>query len=133
MPTPTTAVFACLFLACGGSSLLAGDPVYEDVTARTGIDFRHRKSGTSRKYLIETMSGGVAMLDYDGDGWLDLYFVNGAELKDPMKAGALPVKSGPSYWNRLYRNQGDGTFRDVTEKAGVQGLGYGMGVAGGLR
>src|SRR3954469_10702580 len=118
-----------VLLAAPALPLLAADPVYEDVTAHTGIDFRHRKSGTSRKYLIETMSGGVAAFDYDGDGWLDLYFINGAELKEAMKAGAIPVKSGPSYWNRLYRNQGNGTFRDVTEKAGVRGRGYGMGAA----
>src|SRR5262245_8457196 len=113
-------------------SLIAADaPPFEDITARTGTSFRHEKSATSRKYLIETMSGGVAMLDYDGDGRLDLYFVNGAELKDPMKAGAIPDKSAPRYWNRLYRNQGDGTFRDVTESAGVRGHGYGMGAAAG--
>ena len=75
------------------------------------------------------MTGGVAMFDFDGDGWLDLYFVNGAELKDPMKAGQVPDKSAPQFWNRLYRNRRDGTFEDVTEKAGVRGYGYGMGAA----
>jgi len=67
------------------------------------------------------MTGGVAMLDYDGDGRLDLFFVNGAALQDPMSAGRLPDKSDPKFWNRLYRNNGDGTFTDVTEKAGVKG------------
>ena len=75
--------------------------LFEDVARHAGIDFRHDKSGTSRKYLIESMSGGVAMLDYDGDGWLDLYFVNGAELQDPMKSGQKPDKSKPRFWNRL--------------------------------
>src|SRR5947209_825206 len=116
MVDSTTATLTLLVLAMCGLPVGAADPVYEDVTARTGIEFRHHKSATSRKYLIESMSGGVAMFDYDGDGWLDLYFVNGAELKEPMKAGTFPVKTGPSFWNRLYRNQGDGTFRDVTEK-----------------
>ena len=102
---------------------------FEDVTAASRVDFHHRASRTSRKYLIESMTGGVAMIDYDGDGRLDLYFVNGAELKDPMKAGAVPVKTDERYWNRLYRNQGDGTFRDVTKAAGVAGHGYGMGAA----
>ncbi len=117
----------------GAAALAAGAslPVFEDVTARTGIAFRHDKSGTSRKYLIESVSGGVAMLDYDGDGWLDLYFVNGARFSDPMKAGAVPDKSDPKYWNRLYRNRHDGTFEDVTEKAGVRGIAYGMGAAAG--
>jgi hypothetical protein len=77
------------------------------------------------------MSGGVAMLDYENNGRLDLFFVNGAALRDPMPAGSHPDKSDPKYWNRLYRNNGDGTFTDVTERAGVQGYSYGMGVATG--
>src|SRR5436190_5752759 len=103
--------------------------MFEDVASRAGVTFHHRKSGGTRKYLIESMTGGVAMFDFDGDGWLDLYFVNGAELKDPMKAGQVPDKSAPQFWNRLYRNRRDGTFEDVTEKAGVRGQGYSMGVA----
>ncbi|MGH9695537.1 MAG: FG-GAP repeat domain-containing protein, partial [Bryobacteraceae bacterium] len=71
------------------------------------------------------------MIDYDGDGKLDLYFVNGAALADPMPKGKQPDKTDPRYWNRLYRNNGDGTFTDVTEKAGVRGSSYGMGVATG--
>jgi hypothetical protein len=103
-------------------------PVFIDVTTRSGIDFKCEASPTSRKYLIETMVGGVAAFDYDGDGFQDLYFVNGAALKDPMPAGKKPDKSDPRYWNRLYRNNGDGTFTDVTERAGVKGHSYGMGV-----
>lgn len=75
------------------------------------------------------MGSGVAMLDYNNDGRLDLFFVNGAALSDPMPPGAMPDKSDPRFWNRLYRNRGDGTFADVTESAGVSGHGYGMGVA----
>ena len=75
------------------------------------------------------MGGGVAMLDYNNDGLLDLFFVNGAALQDPMPKGAKPDKSDPAYWNRLYRNNGDGTFTDVTAQAGLRGEGYGMGVA----
>jgi len=104
---------------------------FEDITAQSGITFRHNSSRTSRKYLIESVSGGVAMIDYDGDGRLDLYFVNGAKLQDPMKAGAQPDKSAPQFWNRLYRNLGGGRFSDVTEKAGVAGRGFGMGAAAG--
>ena len=77
------------------------------------------------------MVGGVAMFDYDGDGRLDLYFVNGAALLDPMPPGKQAEKSDPRYWNRLYRNNGDRTFTDVTEKARVTGELYGMGVAAG--
>ena len=102
---------------------------FEDVTARSGIRFRTEASRTSRKYLIEAMVGGVAMIDYNGDGWMDLYFVNGAALKDPMPRSARPDKADPRYWNRLYRNNRDGTFTDVTVEAGVKGDGYGMGVA----
>ena len=75
------------------------------------------------------MVGGVAMLDYNKDGHLDLFFVNGAALADPMTAGQQPDKRDPRFWNRLYRNNGDGTFTDVTESAGVRGHSYGMGVA----
>jgi enediyne biosynthesis protein E4 len=68
------------------------------------------------------MTGGVAVLDYDGDGWQDIYFVNGADLPSLKK-------TSPQFWNRLYRNNRDGTFQDVTEAAGVAGAGYAMGVA----
>jgi len=104
-------------------------PAFVDVTGRSGVEFHNHASPTSQKYLIETMVGGVAAFDYDNDGWLDLYFVNGAALDDPMPAGKSPSKSDPRYWNRLYRNTGRGTFLDVTEKAGVRGQGYGMGAA----
>lgn len=75
------------------------------------------------------MVGGVAVLDFDGDGLLDIFFVNGAKLDDPMAPGKSPDKSDPRFWNRLYRNNGDGSFSDVTERAGVKGHSFGMGVA----
>src|SRR5207237_5589800 len=75
------------------------------------------------------MGGGVALFDYDNDGRLDIFLVNGAAVQDPTPKGAIPQKSGPDYWNRLYHQKSDGTFEDVTEKAGLQGVGYGMGVA----
>src|SRR6185312_5992491 len=77
------------------------------------------------------MVGGVAILDYDNDGQQDLFFVNGAALQDPMPAGSRPDKSDPRFWNRLYHGNRDGTFTDVTEKAGVAGHSFGMGVATG--
>ncbi|MDE0104128.1 MAG: CRTAC1 family protein [Bryobacterales bacterium] len=110
---------------------LTGPPVFSDVTEGSGVDFLNSSSGTSQKYLLESMVGGVAALDYDRDGLLDLYFVNGAALRDPMPDGASPDKSSPAYWNRLYRNEGDWRFTDVTELAGVQGTHFGQGVAAG--
>jgi len=109
---------------------VAPSPVtFADITAQTRINFRQSASATSQKYLLESMGGGVAMLDYDNDGRLDLYFTNGARLDDPMPKGAAPDKRDAKFWNRLYRQKPDGTFEDVTEKAGVRGEGYSMGAA----
>ena len=105
---------------------------FTDATQASGIAFTHANSATSNKYLVETMGGGVALLDYDNDGRLDIFFTNGAKLDDPMPAGRQPDKSDPQYWNRLYHQNADGTFADVTEKAGLTGMPqnrYGMGVA----
>jgi hypothetical protein len=102
---------------------------FTDITSKSGITFTGVASHTSHKYLIETMGSGLATFDYDNDGLLDLFFVNGAALADPMLKGTVPQKSGPQDWNRLYHQKKDGTFEDVTEKAGLKGVGYGMGVA----
>ena len=102
---------------------------FRDATSELGIDFRYLSSHTAKKYLIETMGTGVALFDFDNDGRLDLFLVNGAPLTDPMPKAAIPQKTGPQYWNRLYRQKPNGKFEDVTEKAGLQGVGYGMGVA----
>ena len=75
------------------------------------------------------MGGGVGMFDYDNDGRMDLFFTNAAALKDPMPKIELPDKQDAKYWNRLYRQKTDGTFEDVTERAGVKGSGFSMGVA----
>ena len=95
---------------------------FEDIAQKSGVNFVTRNSATPNKNQVETMVAGVALFDYDGDGFLDIYFVNGAEIPSLQK-------SSPQYWNRLYHNNHDGTFTDVTEKAGVAGAGYGMGVA----
>jgi enediyne biosynthesis protein E4 len=88
----------------------------------SGIGCVLQNSPTERKHLVETMPGGMAAFDYDGDGLTDIYFTNGA---------ALPSleKNSPKYWNRLYRNLGGFKFKDVTDRAGVQGSGYSMGAA----
>jgi hypothetical protein len=102
---------------------------FADVTNASGIHFIHQASPTSRKYLVESMGSGVAVFDFNNDGLLDIFLVNGAALVDPMPAGRQPDKTDPRFWNRLYRNNGDGTFTDVTVAAGVRGSGYGMGAA----
>jgi hypothetical protein len=102
---------------------------FVDVTDKAGVHFLHQAPHTSRKYLIETMGSGVALFDCDNDGRLDLYLVNGAPYADPTPKGFIPEKTGPEYWNRMYHQKPDGTFEDITEKAGLKGVGYGMGVA----
>jgi hypothetical protein len=103
--------------------------VFKDITAASGITFRHFASPTSQKYLPEAMGGGVALLDFDADGRLDIFFTNGAAIADPMPKGAAPSKTDPRFWDRLYRQKPDGTFEDVTERAGLRGSGYSMGAA----
>src|SRR5947209_13413736 len=104
---------------------------FTDITAQSGITFRHAASPTSQKYLPETMGGGVALFDYDNDGRRDIFFTNAAALHDPMPNRACPDKRDPRFWNRLYHQKADGTFEDVTERAGLRGDGYSMGAAAG--
>src|SRR5258708_22029113 len=100
-----------------------GTAKFTEVASTFGINFEYVASHTSRKYLIETMGSGVALFDYDNDGRLDIFVVNGALLSDPSPKGTIPQKTGSKYWNRLYHQKSDGTFEDVTEKAGLQGVG----------
>jgi enediyne biosynthesis protein E4 len=99
---------------------------FVDITARSGVKFLHQAPHTSRKYLIETMGSGVALFDCDNDGRLDIFLVNGAPYPDPTSKGFIPRKSGPESWNRLFHQKSDWTFEDITEKAGLKGIGYGM-------
>ena len=93
------------------------------VTDTAGIQFRHFNGATGAKHLVETMGGGVAFLDYDNDGHLDIYFVNGTALT----VGGVSNPDASQPINRLYRNNGDGAFSDVTQHAGVGDTGYGIG------
>jgi len=102
---------------------------FVDVTSPAGVQFHHYASQTAKKYMLEIMGSGVALFDFDNDGRLDIFLVNGAPISDPTPLGTIPRKSDPKYWHRLYHQKPDGTFEDVTERAGVQGKGYGYGVA----
>jgi len=121
------AVFLLLVLGvlAGAAPSARFDPiVFDEVAAARGIRFVTNSCRTPRKHQPETMVSGVALLDYDNDGWLDIYVVNGAQMPGLEK-------TGPEYWNRLYHNNGDGTFTDVTVAAGVAGQGYDLGVVTG--
>jgi len=95
---------------------------FQNVAPACGVDFVLCNDASGRKYQVETVLGGLGVIDFDADGWPDLYCVNGAALPSLQK-------SDPKFFNRLYRNNRNGTFTDVTLKAGVQGRGYEMGVA----
>jgi hypothetical protein len=102
---------------------------FTNISAQSGVNFTHAAAKTPSKYLLETMGGGVAIFDFDNDGRMDLFFTNGAALKQSMSKDDLPDKSQPGYWNRLFQQKADGTFNDVTERAGLKGVGYSMGAA----
>ena len=95
-------------------------PQLEDVSAKAGITFKHT-SDPAKKYIVESMSGGVILLDYDRDGWLDIYFTNAPSVEMALK--------GQKSRGALYRNNHDGTFADVTDKAGIATPCFAMGGA----
>jgi len=117
------------FLRLG--ALAAAAPIF-DVKLPRGLDFTLLNSPTPQKYLIETIPGGVALFDYNNDGLLDIFLVNAGRIANPMKTPESFDRSNPRYWNRLYRQNKDGSFTDVTEAAGLASVdagNYGMGVA----
>ena len=110
-------------LAAGAAARLpAARGLGGDEAISRGLRFVLRNGATPLKHQVETMAGGVAVLDYDQDGYPDIFFTNGASLP------AL-TKSDPGDWNRLYHNRGDGTFEDVTARAGLAGIGYAIAAA----
>lgn len=118
--SPLWACLAAVLLSAGVSSTIR----FEEAAAGAGLAFTCDSSITPNRNQPETMVAGIALLDYDSDGYLDVYFVNGAAIPSLKK-------ESPRYWNRLFHNNGDGTFTDVTARAGLQGSGYGMGAAAG--
>ncbi|MEZ6149660.1 MAG: FG-GAP-like repeat-containing protein [Pirellulaceae bacterium] len=106
----------------GGASGHFGTPQFVDITTASGIDFRHFDPATPQNNILETMGSGLGWIDYDGDGLLDLFCI---------QAGPLPGAPGPTPLptSRLYRNNGDRTFRDVTQAAGLDQARFGMGCA----
>ncbi len=111
------------FLAAVLLLLVPGAPApsFVDVATKAGLKFQHVGGSPDKNYTLEVVGGGVAWLDYDRDGFPDLYFTNGGRWEDL-------AKKRRSVSNALFRNRGDGTFEDVTDKAGVGGTGWGMGV-----
>ena len=94
---------------------------FHNIAARAGLKDIIVSGEAEKRYVVEVNGSGACWLDYDGDGWLDLYLVNGSTLAQLQK------KSAPGPTNHLYRNNGNRTFTDVTEKAGVAGRGWGFG------
>ena len=99
---------------------LSGQIKYTDVTESSGVRFVHENGAFGKKYLPETMGAGAAFFDFDGDGWLDIFLVNSGTWPGQRKKSSPPA---------LYRNNRDGTFVEVTRKAGLAVDFYGMGVA----
>jgi hypothetical protein len=118
-----TAGAACIF-AAGTVAFQAAQPHFIDITARSKFSYITNNDLSARKYFVQPMAGGVAIFDYDNDGKMDIFFTNGAKLPELKK-------TGPAFYNCLLRNKGDGTFEDVTRKAGLLGehLDYNLGVA----
>jgi hypothetical protein len=110
-------------------------PLFTDIAARAGINFQHRNGATGEHFFIETFGGGCAFIDFDHDGWLDVFLLQSGEL--PKGSGLRaegsehhqPSTLNPQPLNALFRNKRDGTFADVTRGSGLESTGYGMGVA----
>ncbi len=115
---------ATLLLALGDDTV---NPIYHEVTVQSGISFRHCLGDDEINTIVEATGSGCGFLDYDGDGYLDIYVVNGCYLEG-VNDGESRYK-GVRQTDHLYRNRGDSTFEDATEKAGLGDSGYGMGIA----
>jgi len=116
----TRSILLALLFTCPLTAAESRCPIQlRDVTRQTGITFVHTDGSSGRRYIVETVASGLALFDYNGDGKIDMYFLNGRPL---------PGSSAPASRNALYRNDGNWKFTDVTERAGVGGTGYALGV-----
>lgn len=96
---------------------------YADIAQSAGLDFHLTCGSPEKRYIMESMCGGIAFVDFDNDGWMDIFLVNGSTLQD--------LHAGRCHPGKLYRNQHDGTFKDVSTRAGIARCGWGFGVAAG--
>src|SRR6266852_325120 len=113
---------ACLISMAAALSTASSQIRFEEVARKAGLRFELRNAEAGKFHQIELMVGGVAAFDFDNDGCTDIYFTNGAAIPSLRK-------TGPEFHNRLYRNNCDMTFTDVTDTAGLAGEGYSMAVA----
>ncbi len=102
----------------------ANDDFFQEIGQEIGLDFVHSIGADNMKNIVETVGGGAAFIDYDQDGYIDIYMTSGTWIEGFSKS----EKPGKMPENRLYHNQQDGTFEDVTKKAGVGGPWYSMGI-----
>jgi hypothetical protein len=119
LPWHILVVFGCSGVSV--SAYAAGPIQLRDVTTQSGVEFRHTDGGSGRRYIVEYVSAGLALFDYDMDGDVDIYFLNGAPVRGTDKPAVAPC-------NALYRNDGGWKFTDVTQQAGVGDTGHGLGV-----
>lgn len=113
---------AIALLAGGQAPAAAQDVEFVDVTSEAGLDFRYINGASGNKFMVEAVGSGAAFFDADSDGWIDLYILNGAPL---------PGYEGPTGPNALFRNDGDGTFTDITDSSGTGDMRFGMAAATG--
>ena len=120
----SAAMFPRIFAQSAQASIVGQRHWFTNIAVHSQFVYKTNNDFTGRKYFPQPMCGGVAAIDYNNDGWMDIFFTNGAKLPEL-------VKTSPAYWNCLLRNRGDGTFEDVTAKAGLTGehLGFCFGVA----
>ena len=107
--------------AQGKKPTAASGTLFADVTRASGIDFHLTCGSSDKRYIMDSMCGGVAVFDYDNDGWMDIYLVNGSTLED--------LRTGKCHPGKLFHNNKDGTFTDVTAKSGLTHCGWGFGAA----